>query len=82
MGSRSGTRKEVTGETGSGKDGGKEGEEVKEEPPPKVKVKQFAWDGWEAWIEDCPLIRAKGSTELEAEENVLKRLAEAREKGI
>lgn len=35
-----------------------------------IQVKRIAWDGWEAWCEECPLIRAKGPTAIAAVEQV------------
>lgn len=49
------------------------------EKPPHILVRQIAWDGWEAFCEDRPLICARESTAIEALENVLQQLTEAGE---
>lgn len=43
---------------------------------PPVTVKRFAWDGWEAVITNCPLVRATGRSPEEAVLNVLDELAQ------
>lgn len=52
--------------------------------PPEIRIKRFAWDGWEAWYANCPLIRAKANSAIGALETVMeefRRVTEA-ERGV
>jgi len=45
-------------------------------PGPHVIIRQFAWDGWEAFVEDRPLVRAKGNSPVVAFDAVIGQLHE------
>jgi hypothetical protein len=48
---------------------------VAPEPGPSVVIEQSAWDGWEAFAEDRPLVRATGDSPVEAFDGVMTQLA-------
>ena len=43
-------------------------------PGPHVIIRQFAWDGWEAFVEDRALVRARGSSPVAVFDNVMEQL--------
>lgn len=45
-------------------------------PVPHVTIRQFAWDGWEGFVEDRALVRAKGNSPLAVFDSIMGQLHE------
>ena len=47
-------------------------------PGPHVIIRQYCWDGWEAFVEDRLLVRARGNSPVEVFDKVMAQLHEAK----